>query len=81
MNNTVYFAISQDGLVTNVADLAPGVYYLEITVTDGNSNSISDTIMITVTAPVLFDPAMVLAIGGVGAAVVIILIVLVIKKK
>ncbi|MGY5858406.1 MAG: right-handed parallel beta-helix repeat-containing protein [Candidatus Thorarchaeota archaeon] len=81
VNNTVYFAISQDGLVTNVADLAPGVYYLEITVTDGNSNSISDTIMITVTAPVLFDPAMVLAIGGVGAAVVIILIVLVIKKK
>ena len=81
VNNTVYFSVSEDGLVTNAIELAAGTYYLEITVTDGHSNSISSTIQVTVNEPVpSFDPTMViLAVGGVG--VVIILIVFVVKKK
>jgi len=85
VNNTISFAISGDGLITNATTLAPGVYYLEITVTDGNSNSISTTIMITVNEPVPLtpplDPAIMLAIGGIGVGVVIIVIVIVFKKK
>ncbi|MGY5878752.1 MAG: right-handed parallel beta-helix repeat-containing protein [Candidatus Thorarchaeota archaeon] len=86
LDNTTYFSISGDGLITNTTILAPGIYYLEITVTDGHSNSISTTIMITVNDTVTptppIDPAMVaLAIGGIGAGVVIILIVVVVKKK
>ncbi len=85
VNNTANFTISSAGLITNATTLAPGVYYLEITVTDEHSNSISVTIMITVNEPVPptqpLDPALMLAIGGIGAGVVIIVIVIVLKKK
>jgi len=82
VNNTVYFAISQDGLITNAIDLAPGTYNLEITVTDGHSNSISITIEISVNELALpLDTTLIVAIGGVGAGVIIILLVVVLKKK
>lgn len=83
VNDTTQFTISGDGLITNATILAPGIYYLEITVTDGNSNSISITIAITVNDTVPpFDPTMVaLAVGGLGVGVVIILLVYVFKKK
>jgi len=85
VNDTAQFAISASGLVTNATTLEPGVYYLEVTVTDTESNSVTVTIMITVNALVPptppLDPAMILAIGGVGAGVIIILLVVVLKKK
>jgi len=83
VNDTTNFAISSNGLVTNATALAAGTYYLEITVTDGHSNSISITIMITVNDIVPpFDPAMVtLAIGGLGVGVIFIIGVYVFKKK
>ncbi|MCK4566640.1 MAG: right-handed parallel beta-helix repeat-containing protein, partial [Candidatus Thorarchaeota archaeon] len=83
VDDTTNFTISGSGLITNATTLAPGVYYLEITVTDNYSNSKSITIMITVNDPVPpYDPTMVnLAIAGVGAGIVILLIVFVLKKK
>ncbi|TFG99504.1 MAG: right-handed parallel beta-helix repeat-containing protein, partial [Candidatus Thorarchaeota archaeon] len=84
VNDTASFAISATGLLTNATFLAPGVYNVEITVTDAYSHSISTTIMITVNEIVLppSDPTgLVLAIGGIGAVAVIILIVFVLKKK
>ncbi|MGY5858402.1 MAG: right-handed parallel beta-helix repeat-containing protein [Candidatus Thorarchaeota archaeon] len=84
VNDTANFAISASGLLTNATNLTPGVYYVEITVTDAFSHSTSATIMIfvgeAVTPPI--DPAMLaLGIGGAGAVIVIILIVFVVKKK
>jgi len=83
VNDTLNFAISSGGLLTNATFLEPGVYYVEITVTDVYSHSTSITIMITVSEPsVPLDPVMImLAVGGVGAAVIIGLIVILSKKK
>ncbi|MHA1929842.1 MAG: right-handed parallel beta-helix repeat-containing protein [Candidatus Thorarchaeota archaeon] len=95
VNNTDYFAISADGLITNIIPLDPGVYHLNITVVDGNLNSLSIVIEITVNAvaptttdttttetPPPLDPAMVaLAIGGVGVIVLIGGVVFILKKK
>ncbi|TFG28515.1 right-handed parallel beta-helix repeat-containing protein [Candidatus Thorarchaeota archaeon] len=86
VNNTVNFAISSSGLLTNATFLEPGNYYVEITVTDVYSHSVSITIMITVNEPTPpappLDPAiLMLAIGGAGVAIAIIVIVIIIKKK
>jgi parallel beta-helix repeat protein len=83
IDDTTNFTISGSGLITNATTLEPGVYYFEITVTDNYSNSKSITIMITVNDPIPpYDPTMVnLAIAGVGAGIVILLIVFVLKKK
>ncbi len=83
VNDTANFAISGTGLLTNATTLAPGVYYIEITVTDAYSNSISVTIMITVNEPAPpFDPTvLMLAAGGIGAAAVLILLVYGYKRK
>ena len=85
VNNTVSFAISSSGLLTNATFLEPGIYYVEVTVTDTESNSVTVTIMITVNEPVPsgqpLDTALILAIGGIGAGVVIILVVFMLKKK
>jgi parallel beta-helix repeat protein len=84
VNDTTNFAISGSGLLTNATFLEPGVYYVEITVTDVYSHSVSVTLMITVNEPVPppFDPTMVvLAIGGAGAVVLVIIGVIVFKKK
>ncbi|MGY5872755.1 MAG: right-handed parallel beta-helix repeat-containing protein [Candidatus Thorarchaeota archaeon] len=85
VNDTTNFAISATGLLTNATTLAPGIYYVEITVTDAFSHSTSVTMMITVNElvpPVQpLDPTIMLAIGGAGVGVVIILIVFVLKKK
>ena len=85
VNDTAQFAISATGLLTNATMLEPGVYYVEVTVTDIESNSVTVTIMITVNEPVPpappLDPAMLLAIGGIGAGLVIILVVFMLKKK
>jgi hypothetical protein len=84
VNDTVSFAISGSGLLTNATALAPGVYYVEITVTDVYAHSVSVTIMVTVNspAPPPLDPAMVyLAVGGAGVGVIIILGVIIFKKK
>jgi len=83
VDDTTNFTISGSGLITNATTLAPGVYELEITVTDNYSNSKSITIMITVNDPVPPpDSTLVtLAIAGVGAGVVIVILVIVFKKK
>jgi hypothetical protein len=82
VNDTVNFAISASGLLTNAITLEPGVYFVEITVTDVYAHSVSVTIMITVNpAPPPVPPALMLVLGGAGAAVIIIVIVLVLKKK
>jgi len=85
VNDTASFAISSSGLLTNATALEPGIYYVEITVTDTESNSVTVTVMITVNEPVPpvqpLDPALMLAVGGIGVGVVIILIVFVVKKK
>jgi parallel beta-helix repeat protein len=83
VNDTTNFAISGDGLITNATTLEPGVYYLEITVTDMYDNEVSVTIMITVNEPAPpYDPTMLmLAAGGIGAAVLLILVVYGYKRK
>ncbi|TFH04738.1 MAG: hypothetical protein E4H14_14100 [Candidatus Thorarchaeota archaeon] len=83
VNDTANFAISSSGLLTNATTLAPGIYYLEITVTDEYSHSVSVTIMVTVNEPAVpYDSTtLVLAVGGIGAGVIIILLVIVFKKK
>jgi len=83
VNNTVSFAISSSGLLTNATALDPGIYYVEVTVTDEYSHSVTVTIMITVNEPVPPpDSTLVtLAIAGVGAGVVIVILVIVFKKK
>ena len=87
LNSTLHFAISETGLLTNSSFLAPGVYYLEITVTDVYSNTATFTLKITVNAyvPPTSQPSdptvLMLAVGGAGAAIVIILVVYMIKKK
>lgn len=83
VNDTVNFAIDASGLLTNATFLEPGVYYVEITVTDIYSHSVNVTIMITVNAPAPpIDPTtLLLAVAGAGALVVIVLIVILLKKK
>jgi len=83
VNDTTNFAISSSGLLTNASALAPGVYYVEITVTDVYSHSLTVTLMITVNEPAPpFDPTMVvLAVGGAGLVVLVIIGITVLKKK
>ncbi|MFW9959029.1 MAG: nitrous oxide reductase family maturation protein NosD, partial [Candidatus Odinarchaeota archaeon] len=84
VNDTVNFAISSSGLLTNATFLEPGIYYVEITVTDLYSHSVTVTIMITVNEPIgpPIDPTMLmLAVGGAGAVMVIILVIYMFKKK
>ncbi len=83
IDDTTNFTISSTGLLTNATFLVPGIYYVEITVTDVYSHSVSVTIMITVNEPVPpSDPTMLmLAVGGIGAVVIIALAVIVLKKK
>jgi hypothetical protein len=89
LNSTLHFAISGTGLLTNSSFLAPGVYYIEITVTDLYSHATSFTLKITVNAYVPPEPTeqpsdptmLLLAVGGIGAVIVIALVVIVMKKK
>ncbi|MBN2228630.1 MAG: right-handed parallel beta-helix repeat-containing protein [Candidatus Thorarchaeota archaeon] len=83
VNDTASFAISASGLLTNATFLSPGVYYVEITVTDIYSHSVSVTIKITVNepAPPIDTTTLMLAIGGGGAILVIVLVVIMYKKK
>ncbi|MDF1541000.1 MAG: hypothetical protein P1Q69_19040 [Candidatus Thorarchaeota archaeon] len=100
VNDTNHFAISGDGLITNILTLTPGVYGLNITVVDNNLNSLSITIEITVTAvttttttttgtttntttppPGDIVPMVILAVGEVGAIIVIAGIVYVVKSR
>lgn len=86
VNNTVNFAISSTGLLTNATTLEPGIYYVEVTVTDVYSNSVTVTIMITVTEPEPVGPpidptVLMLIVGGAGGLIVIILVVFMFKKK
>jgi parallel beta-helix repeat protein len=86
VNNTAGFSISSTGLLTNATILASGVYYVEVTVTDVYSNSLTITLMITVNeltigGPVIDPTTLALSVGGAGVAVVIIIAVVVIKKK
>ena len=83
VNDTSNFHIGATGLLTNATILEPGVYFVEITVTDIYSHSVSVIIMITVNkpAPPPNQTMLFLAIGGAGAAVAIILLVIFLKKK
>lgn len=87
LNSTLHFTISETGLLTNSSFLAPGVYYLEITVTDVYSHTLSITLKITVNAYVPTEQTtgdttlIMLAVGGVGAVVVVVLVVIILKKK
>jgi len=83
INDTVNFDIT-DGLVTNKVALAPGGYYLSVTVTDNEGNSISGVFTVavldstTVTSPVgLFG----IIAGLVGVIVILIIFIVVQNRK
>ncbi|MHA2236723.1 MAG: hypothetical protein ACXABH_15480 [Candidatus Thorarchaeota archaeon] len=73
VNDTARFDVSGTGIVTNIVDLEPGVYGLEVTV----------TFSVTVEAgtPPPFDSTMLIVVGGGIAVIVVIVLVIVMKKR
>ncbi|MBD3408134.1 MAG: hypothetical protein GF411_18580 [Candidatus Lokiarchaeota archaeon] len=75
-------------IILNVDGLNPGTYEYKLTVWDGNGNSASDTVSVTVNAvedttpPLIMDLGLLLIVGGgIGAVVVIVIIAMQIKKR
>ncbi|UCE10696.1 MAG: hypothetical protein JSW61_01830 [Candidatus Thorarchaeota archaeon] len=81
VSDTSTFAISSNGLITNLVDLEIGVYDLEVTVTDTLDNSRSVTFSLSVEAAgPAFDSTMLVVAGG-GIAVIVIVLVMFLKKR
>jgi len=83
VNDTVNFAISSTGLLTNIADLPVGDYVVVITATDiyGNSGFTDVTITVQPATDGGFGTTMILLAGAGGAVVVIVILVVILKKK
>lgn len=94
VNDTTNFAISQDGLLTNNTVLDFEHYGLNVTVTDGFGNSLSEAFHIhnilvpitTTTTPTTTEPApqdltLILLVGGGALAVVIVIVIVRIKTR
>jgi hypothetical protein len=62
-------------------DLAIGVYELEVTVTDtlANSRSVSFTVTVETTLPVI-DTTLLIAVGG-GVAILVVVLVIFLRKR
>jgi len=90
LNDTVRFTLTStdfshgsSALITNAALLEPGVYWLRISVYDLSGNSISSVFSVTVNSPPPAEiPLVPLSIGaGIGAAVVLVVVAVVLRKK
>ncbi|MHA2063449.1 MAG: hypothetical protein ACXABY_03610, partial [Candidatus Thorarchaeota archaeon] len=64
-----------------LVDLAIGVYELEVTVTDtlANSRSVSFTVTVETTLPVI-DTTLLIAVGG-GVAILVVVLVIFLRKR
>jgi hypothetical protein len=88
-NSTVYSSGSWGGgrIVVNIDGFAPGSYDLQITVTDKSGNTATDTVTLTVvaavptTAPLPDLGLLLMALGMIGAAVVVIGLVWYMRKQ
>ena len=81
VNDTVHFKISATGLITNMVPLEVGVYGLEITVVDIYGNELTKVITVTVLSGPPVDSPVLLAIAGIGAIVVVLVLVMFVKKR
>jgi len=83
VNDTVNFAISSTGLLTNIADLPVGDYVVVITATDshGNAGYADITISVLPATGGGMPTTMLLILGGGAAALVVVLIIVMVKKK
>lgn len=81
VNDTVNFAISSTGLLTNLVDLPAGDYTVRITVSDPYGHDTTLDITVVVSAPAGLPSELILAIGAGGAIVVLIVGAIVYKTK
>ena len=94
VSDTVHFNI-ENGLLTNKTALEPGGYFLNVTVTDNEGNSLSSTFYIAVLQtsttttsnttgtilPAILDPVVLIIIIGLVIIIVILLIVILIQHR
>ncbi len=82
VNDTVNFAISTYGKITNATELVAGVYGLEVSVSDGIGNTRSATFRVTVEDSLsVVDPLLFIVGGGAIVVVVIIALIVFMKKR
>ena len=83
VNNTEYFAISPTGLLTGVVDLTVGDYALRIVAQDpyGHSTVLEITVTVVAAPSGGLPIFLILAIGGVGAVAVLVIVIVGYKTK
>ncbi|MFX1559317.1 MAG: nitrous oxide reductase family maturation protein NosD [Promethearchaeota archaeon] len=101
LNDTINFAIDENGVIRNATALEPGMYNLEVRVYDPYDNYCSAILVVrvlepptttgttpTTTSPTTsptpggFDPVLALVLGaGIGGAAVVMVIIVLIRKK
>ncbi len=81
VNDTVYFAIDSMGHLISIADLAVGEYAVRIMALDPYGHSTFYVVTITVVAAAGMPTELILAIGAVGAIVILIVGAIVYKTK
>jgi hypothetical protein len=85
VDDTIHFAISSSGLLTNNTILTVGTYIFSVSVedTEGNTRQASMTVEVTLgtTPPPPGDFTMILIIAGTAGVVVVIVLIFLMKKK
>ena len=84
LNDTVNFAIDDEGIVTNRTNLDLGQYGLHVWVNDTNGYTLEGSFSIIVTeatSPGFTIPTEVLIVGAVAAVVMIVLVVVIMRSK
>jgi len=83
INNTVAFSISSTGLLTNATYLSIGEYVILITATDpyGHSTTLIVTLTVSAGSVVGLPTTLILAIGAIGVAAVIVIVIVGYKTK
>jgi parallel beta-helix repeat protein len=83
VNDTINFAISATGLLTNIADLPVGDYVVVVTATDiyGNTGFTDVTITVHPVTDGGLGTTMILLAGAGGAVVIVVVVVVLLKKK
>jgi len=96
VSDTVHFEI-ENGLLTNKTTLEPGGYFLNVTVSDNEGNSLSSTFYIAVlqtstttettsnttgtNLPPLLDPVVLIIIIGLVIVIVVLLVIIIMQHK
>jgi hypothetical protein len=80
VNDTANFVIGRSGILHNATVLSPGVYGLEVSVSDSPGNTRTAIFSVTV-LPAVFDPTLLVVGGGIAAVVVIVVLVIFLKKR